>query len=146
MLISGEDEKQGVGGEEFWKPLEDHEKMKESGRIKSMFNNLPMATIILILLVVIVDVIVILLGLKISTLKAEIDEMKGLKTQITTMEVRLGEVSKNREKTKNELALIRSDLETLKVQMAQVEAALQKQAAGRKNIATQKPISKNKRP
>lgn len=146
MPVQGDDDKQGKGGEEFWKPLENQEKIKENGGIKGMLKNLPTTTIILVLLIVIVGAVVVSMALKVSTLKAEISEIKGLKTQITAIEAKLGEINKDRDRIKNDLTQVRGDLETFKAQKAQAEAALQKQITARKRAAAQKSVPRDKRP
>jgi hypothetical protein len=135
--------------EEFLKPMENQETIKGDNRgrdegIKSTLRKLPTTMIILVILIIIIVGMVISLGTKISTLKADIDEIGRLKKQVAALEAKLEDANKDSEKSKTELSLLKNDIGALKSQNEKAEA--QKQIEAKKKIVPKKSSPKNKKP
>ena len=135
--------------EEFLKPMENQEIIKGDNRgrdegIKSTLRKLPITMIILVILIIIIVGMVISLETKISTLKADIDEIGSLKKQVAVLEAKLEDENKDREKLKAELSLLKNDIGALKSQNEKAE--VQKQIEAKKKIVPKKSSPKNKKP
>jgi hypothetical protein len=137
-------EAQGIGKKEG--PLD---------KIRGITNRIPWLSIALLILIVIVGAIAVYANLRLSALRTEIEETKGIKAEMSSLqsgfEARFEAF--NREKTglKSEIAQLRNELETMKNARKKADAESQKKqqtaqaAPAKKKPAAKKPPQKDHR-
>ena len=128
------------------------------GKAGAVMKKIPVVTVILIVLIVLVGIMTFSVAARISTLSAEIEETKGIKTQIgglqATLDAKIEALNKERDRLKSEVAQLHSDIDAMRAQQrhqAEAAAARMKQAAAaearKKSVpATKKVGPKERRP
>ncbi len=150
MPVFDENDKDISNLEGFTKYMETQHITKKEGpmdKIRNVVGRIPWLSVALLVLIVIVGVMVFSLNLRLTALRAEMEETKGIRAEMTNLQSGVDAKIEafNREKAglRSEVAQLRNELESMKSMRKKAESDVQKQQA---SAAKKKPAPKKNQP